>query len=120
MTTWTRTAPAFGGYFEHAAVDGYPLTIRLTPNGVWTASIGAEKIRGAFRTDSAARTAAERTARQHPVQSYRCPCCGDDVMDTRPVCRDCREADCAQTTDAGGSTGYTNCARSDGYADGAA
>ena len=26
----------------------------------------------------------------HPVSAFRCPCCGDDVFGTPPVCGDCR------------------------------
>jgi hypothetical protein len=52
------------------------------------------------------------------VESYRCPCCGEDVIDTRPVCGDCRKADCRATADACGDLGHT-CERDDAYADGA-
>ena len=52
-----------------------------------------------------------------PVLLYRCPCCGDDVMDTGPVCSDCREAGCEQTKDACGELGYWECQRDDAYAD---
>ena len=48
-----------------------------------------------------------------PVESYRCPCCGDDVMDTRPVCGDCREAGCKATVDACGELDYWGCERDD-------
>jgi hypothetical protein len=48
-----------------------------------------------------------------PVESYRCPCCGTDVMDTRPVCGDCRTAKCEQTVDAVGDLGWSNCDRTD-------
>jgi hypothetical protein len=48
-----------------------------------------------------------------PVESYRCPCCGDDVMDSRPVCGDCREADCYERLDASGELGYWSCDRDD-------
>lgn len=44
-----------------------------------------------------------------PVESYRCPCCGDDVMDSRPICEDCREASCEATVDASGDLGYWEC-----------
>lgn len=47
------------------------------------------------------------------VQLYRCPCCGDDVMDTGPVCGDCRAADCAQTRDACGEVNWWDCQRPD-------
>jgi hypothetical protein len=46
-----------------------------------------------------------------PVESYRCPCCGDDVMDTLPICSDCREAGCEESTDASGESGYWECQR---------
>lgn len=49
-----------------------------------------------------------------PVKSYRCPCCGDDVMDTRSICSDCREAGCEETTDACGELGYWSCDREPG------
>ena len=48
-----------------------------------------------------------------PVESYRCPCCGDDVMDSRPVCGDCREAGCEETVDRSGELGYWGCDRTD-------
>jgi hypothetical protein len=48
-----------------------------------------------------------------PLELYRCPCCGDDVMDTRPVCGDCREAGCEPTVDACGELGYWGCDRTD-------
>lgn len=48
-----------------------------------------------------------------PVVSYRCPCCGDDVMDSGPVCSDCELAGCVRTTDAGGDRNYFNCERDD-------
>lgn len=48
-----------------------------------------------------------------PVESYRCPCCGVAVMDTRPICGDCREADCYETRDACGDLGYFRCQRND-------
>lgn len=54
-----------------------------------------------------------------PVESYRCPCCGDDVMDSRPICGDCRAAGCEATVDATGELGYWGCDRPDAYADGA-
>lgn len=44
-----------------------------------------------------------------PVESYRCPCCGDDVMSERPVCGDCRTAGCERTMDACGEPGYWEC-----------
>jgi hypothetical protein len=44
-----------------------------------------------------------------PVESYRCPCCGDDVIDTRPVCEACRKGDCHETLDACGDPGYFRC-----------
>ena len=55
----------------------------------------------------------ERLAAEHTtsVGSYRCPCCGDDVMDTLPVCSDCRDAGCEHTTDACGEPGYWECQR---------
>jgi hypothetical protein len=53
------------------------------------------------------------------VESYRCPCCGTDVMDSRPVCEDCRKADCQETRDACGELGYSDCQRADAYPDGA-
>lgn len=46
-----------------------------------------------------------------PVRSYRCPCCGEDVMDTGPVCTACRDAGCEKTRDAAGEVNYTNCQR---------
>ena len=55
-----------------------------------------------------------------PVESYRCPCCGEDVMDARPVCGDCRKADCQAAVDGCGELGYTSCERDDTNADGAA
>ena len=56
-----------------------------------------------------------------PVESYRCPCCGDDVMDSRPICGECRTAGCEETVDACGELGYWGCDRTDVYAvDGAA
>jgi hypothetical protein len=63
MTTWRPSAPAFGGYYEHAAVNGVQLMIRQTPNGRWTARAGDVKVRGSFATAAAARAAAERSAR---------------------------------------------------------
>lgn len=45
------------------------------------------------------------------VTLYRCPCCGDDVMDTPPVCGECREAGCKQTTDATGELNWWECQR---------
>ncbi len=48
------------------------------------------------------------------VQCYRCPCCGDDVMDSGPVCGDCREAACEFSYDGDGDLGYSNCQREDG------
>lgn len=48
-----------------------------------------------------------------PVESYRCPCCGTDVMDSRPVCGDCREAGCEPTVDACGELGYWECDQAD-------
>jgi hypothetical protein len=53
----------------------------------------------------------ERLAGDHEpeVQSYRCPCCGTDVMDTPPVCGDCRKAGCEATTDAVGELDYWEC-----------
>lgn len=50
-----------------------------------------------------------------PVESFRCPCCGDDVMDTRPVCEDCRKAGCEQTVNRSGELGYHECDRADAY-----
>jgi hypothetical protein len=44
----------------------------------------------------------------------RCPCCDADVMDTGPVCEDCREVVCRATVTEGGDQGYTSCARDDG------
>jgi hypothetical protein len=55
-----------------------------------------------------------------PVESYRCPCCGEDVMDTRPVCADCRKADCRTTVDTYGELGYTSCDRDAANTDDAA
>lgn len=43
------------------------------------------------------------------VAAYRCPCCGEDVMDTGPICGACREAGCEKTTDAAGEPGYWEC-----------
>jgi hypothetical protein len=47
------------------------------------------------------------------VESYRCPCCGDDVIDSPPVCGACRDADCQPTVDACGELGYWGCDRAD-------
>lgn len=44
-------------------------------------------------------------------ESYRCPCCGDDVIARRPVCGDCQAAGCEQIRDAGGDLGYGACQR---------
>jgi hypothetical protein len=54
-----------------------------------------------------------------PVESYRCPCCGVDVMDSRPVWGDCRTAGCEPSVDACGDLGYRSCHRANEYADGA-
>lgn len=48
-----------------------------------------------------------------PVESYRCPCCGDDVVDTAPICRDCRDAGCEQSVDASGGLAWHECDRTD-------
>jgi hypothetical protein len=50
-----------------------------------------------------------------PVELYRCPCCGTDVMDSRPVCGDCRAAGCEETCDSCGELGYWECERPDAY-----
>jgi hypothetical protein len=39
----------------------------------------------------------ERACRLHVVSSFRCPCCGDDVVSTGPPCDDCQAAGCEQT-----------------------
>lgn len=46
-------------------------------------------------------------------EDYVCPCCADGVMDTRPVCEDCREAECKRTTAGDGIRGWYNCQRPD-------
>jgi hypothetical protein len=56
----------------------------------------------------------ERVCREHASTSYRCPCCGDDVISTGPPCADCQEAGCEQTSDATGDLGYWSCQREDG------
>lgn len=48
-----------------------------------------------------------------PHECFTCPCCGDVVMGIRPICSDCREADCQPSTGTCGDSGYTNCQRTD-------
>lgn len=47
------------------------------------------------------------------VQCYRCPCCGDDVTGTGPICGDCRKAQCVAFPDCCGDVGYWSCQRGD-------
>jgi hypothetical protein len=63
MITWTRSAPAFGGYYEHAVISGKRVTLRNTANNRWTASIDGVKVRGSWRELDAAKTAVIRHAR---------------------------------------------------------
>lgn len=55
----------------------------------------------------------ESTRRQiaATVESFRCPCCGDDVMGIRPICSDCTDAGCEMTRDATGELGWWECQR---------
>lgn len=48
-----------------------------------------------------------------PVELYRCPCCGDDVMSTRPICSDCELAQCERSNDVTGERSWWNCQRPD-------
>ncbi len=52
--------------------------------------------------------------RPAPVSAFRCPCRGDDVFGTLPVCDDCRAAGCERTTDAAGDLGWRDCQRGEG------
>ena len=47
------------------------------------------------------------------VESFRCPCCGDDVMGIKPVCRDCTDAGCQMTGDATGELDWWQCQQQD-------
>lgn len=52
--------------------------------------------------------------RPAPVSAFRCPCCGDDVFGTPPLCGGCRAAGCEQTTDSADDLGWSNCQREPG------
>lgn len=49
------------------------------------------------------------------VESFRCPCCGDDVMGIKPICSDCQEDGCEATRGATGELGYWDCQREPEY-----
>lgn len=42
-------------------------------------------------------------------RSFRCGCCGNDVIAAGPICTECQEAECTETIDASGDSGYWNC-----------
>lgn len=44
-----------------------------------------------------------------PIGEHDCPCCGNATYSSDLLCSECQEADCQQTTDACGETGYSNC-----------
>jgi hypothetical protein len=47
------------------------------------------------------------------VRNFRCPCCGDDVMGSGPICEDCDDAGCEQTRDGARELGRWCCQRTD-------
>jgi len=44
-------------------------------------------------------------------ESFRCPCCGVDVLGIRPVCYDCADVGCQMTRDGAGELNWWRCQR---------
>jgi N12 class adenine-specific DNA methylase len=62
--TWTPSAPAFGGYYEHATVNGRRVQLRQTANLNWAAMVDGQKVRGSWRDLDTAKTMIVRIVRE--------------------------------------------------------
>jgi hypothetical protein len=101
------TEPSFGdGYSVRDMMDALEFDYDATPTAETDqlADAYSDAARDAFWDEVAA-----MITRHFGVVSYRCPCCGDDVMDTGPVCEGCRDAGCEKTRDGTGEVNYWRC-----------
>jgi hypothetical protein len=87
--------------------------IRRPPDVLLRIRVDAPELAGADGSPVCYRDAAE--IRPAPVRGFRCPCCGDDVMGTPPICGGgCRAAGCGQTRDGTGELDWWDCQREPG------